>query len=147
MTIDSEAQCNIKINGLKPWIVPGNRNVFENCTVYIDPSGKYAVAEVFRKELYIAIVIESAADDLLVGKYVDHYSSFNDTPMLMTFSVDWSCIGFGFCKLRLWAPELANEHGGFFEHTAARFYFDWELYKSSYERINGVPCTRKNPNE
>lgn len=35
----------------------------------------------------------------------------------------------------------------FFGHTAKRFYFDWELYKKRYEELNGVSCTKKNPNE
>lgn len=47
--------------------------------------------------------------------------------------------GHGFCKLRLWAPERVKEFSGHFDKTLKRFYFDRELYKASYEEINGVP--------
>ena len=82
----------------------------------------------------------------MIGNYVNHYSYDNDIPMLMKFTVDWGCIRYGFCKLNLWAPELVNEFGGSADKTAARFYFDWELYKTCYEELNGVPCERKDPN-
>lgn len=119
----------------------------EKTRISIDPEKRYAVLEVFRKELFVAVKINSMNGDILDCEYVDKFAWWNDFTMLTDFCVNWDCIEYGFCKLTMWAPELANEYGGYFDHTAKRFYFDWELYKKRYEELNGVPCTKKNPNE
>ena len=133
----------IKINGMtKP--VPGIRGgTAEARKVWTDPEGRYAVAEIFTDELYLALKIEETDGETLTGEYVDRYERANDVPMLMRFTVDWGCIRYGFCKLLLWAPELAEEAGGGFEKTVKRFYFDRELYEKSYEELNGVPYGKK----
>ncbi len=136
----------VQINDLKKGVVPGGGDTFDAFRVSTDPERRYAVVELIPNALFVAVRITSIDDRRLVGNYVNHYSCDNDIPMLMKYTVDWSCIRYGFCKLNLWAPELVNEFGGSAGKTAARFYFDWELYKTCYEEINGVPCERKDPN-
>ena len=133
----------VQIKNLKKGIINNTADVIEAYRVYTDPSSKYAVIEVYQNELFVAVIIEEYDHDLLVGKYVDHYSRFNDVPMLLKFKVSWDHIQYGFCKLLLWAPE--DPAVGYFERTVARFYFDWQRYKESYEAINGVPCNKKDP--
>ena len=137
----------IKINGLKKGVVYGNRDTLDVSSVSMDSEHKYAVAEVFRNELYIAVKIIAYENDILIWEYVDHYSDSDDCVMLMKYYVDWECIKYGFCKLILWAPEMAAKWNGSFEKTVKRFYFDWELYKRSYEEKHGVPCPKRNPIE
>ena len=120
---------------------------FEAYSVSTDPDNRYAVVEAFSNCLFIAVKIVSRDDDLLVGEYVNHYEFHNDIPMLTKFTVYWDCIRYGFCKLDLWAPEMADRFGGYYSKTVARFYFDWELYKKCYEEINGVPCEKQDPNK
>ena len=136
---------NVVINNLKKSLRL-SRDTFEVSNLSMDAEKRYAVAEIFKNELYIAFKIISIDDENVVGEYFDYYACMEDAVMLMSFSVDWNCINYGFCKLIMWAPEMENEFGGYFDHTAKRFYFDWELYKKCYEEINGVPCNRKNPN-
>lgn len=137
---------NVVINNLKNPLCGMKRNTFEVSDISMDSDKRYAVAEIFKNEVYVGLRIKSIDDDILVGEYVDQFQCWEDT-ILMQFFVDWSCIEYGFCKLNMWAPELANKHGGHFDHTAKRFYFDWELYKKRYEETNGVPCKKKNPNK
>ena len=112
--------------------------------VSASPDQRYAVAET-SPGVFVAMKVTSLDEDLLIGEFVNSCVYSVDTPMLNSIFVDWGCIGFGFCKLILWAPEWVNEFGGF-ENTIERFYFDWELYKTCYEKLHGVPCKKKNPN-
>ena len=132
----------VQIKNMKKGLRYNLSDIIEAYRVYTDPSSKYAVIEVYQNELFVAVIIEEDNQNILVGKYVDHYSRYNDVPMLLKFTVSWDCIKYGFCKLILWAPEE-----GYFDQTVARFYFDWQLYKESYEAINGVPCNKKDPQD
>ncbi|MBQ7547170.1 MAG: hypothetical protein IJT41_09430 [Clostridia bacterium] len=132
----------VQIKNIKKSILRNPDGIAEAHSISTDPSSKYAVIEVFRNELYVAVKIEEYNRDILIGEYVDSYSRCNDIPMLLRFKVSWDCIQYGFCKLLLWAPENCV-----YEKTVARFYFDWNLYKKSYEAINGVPCTKKDPKD
>lgn len=136
----------VKINNLKNKALHLNSDIIDATNVFLDPECQNAVFEVARNELFVAVRIISRDNELLVGEYVNHYVYSNDVPMLFKFTVDWECIKYGFCKLNLWAPELANEFGGCFDKTVKRFYFDWDRYKTCYEEINGIPCKKKNPN-
>ena len=84
---------------------------------------------------------------MIIGEYVDHYETYSDDLMLMSYHVECGCIDWGFAKLVLWAPEMADKWNGYFENTVHRFYFDRELYKRSYEEKNGVPCPKRKPNK
>ena len=137
----------VMIHNLKKGIGCGNKDTFDVPNVFMEPEHRYAVVEVFHNELYVAVKIISNENDLLICEYVDHYSEFDDEVMLKKFSVDWECIKYGFCKLILWAPEMAAEFGGSFDKTVKRFYFDWELYTTHYEEVHGSPCRKKNPDE
>ena len=112
--------------------------------VSASPDQRYAVAET-SPGVFAAMKVTSLDEDLLIGEFVNSCVYSVDTPMLNSIFVDWGCIGFGFCKLILWAPEWVNELGGFCK-TICRFYFDWELYKTCYEKIHGVPCSKDYPN-
>ena len=126
-------------------ILPKNTDIFDAESVSFDLEKRYAVAELYKKELFIALKVISDKNDILTGEYADHYTSSDAEAMLTKYSVDWGNIKYGFCKLELWAPELANKFGGSFSKTVKRFYFDFELYKTKYEKINGVPCKKKRP--
>ena len=135
----------VQINNLKPGVF--TRDEIEAALnaekIFMEPQKRYAVIEVYKKELYIAVNVLNIDDEKIVVEYFDYFRWEIDIPMLMSFSVDWSCIDYGFCKLIQWAPEMYNQFGGTFSHTAKRFYFDVELYKKCYEEENGVPCKKK----
>ena len=76
---------------------------------------------------------------MLVGEYVDHYYYDNYDCYLINYTIDWSYMKYGFCKLICSMPEIPSE----FYRTVKRFYFDFELYKNNYEKENGVPCPKK----
>ena len=122
--------------------------LFEADSVSADPGGRYAVAKA-GYGLYLAFRITSRSGDTVTGEYVNHfrYDLDDDIPMLRSITVDWNCIEYGFCKLDLFAPEMVNEFGGSFDKTICRFYFDWERYRTCYEKNNGVPCTKQDPNQ
>lgn len=134
-----------QIKKMKPGVVPGAETeaILLDVEVYMEDQKRYAVIEVYNNELYIAANVISADDEKIVAEYLDAFQWWDDIPMMMLFSIDWSCIGYGFCKLIQWAPEMANVFGGSFSHTAKRFYFDADIYKKRYEEKNAVPC-RKN---
>ena len=133
----------VRINNLKEGIVRGTSHTFEAFGVSMDPERRYAVAEIYHNELFVAMRTESDEDGVLTGDYVDHFSSRITVPMLESYSVNWDCIKYGFCKLVLRAPERAKEFGGSFSGTVKRFYFDRDLYREKYEEINGVPYRKK----
>lgn len=123
----------------------GRGNAFEPAGISADPEGRYAVLELFPSELFVAAEILRREDGEMRCRYVNHFFWQDDVPMLLKFSVDWSCLRYGFCKLDLWAPEAPGPDGSF-SRTVKRFYFNWELYKACYEEIHGVPCEREDPN-
>ena len=107
-------------------------------SIYFGPDNKYAVIRITGKGLFVAVkTVEETAEELRCI-YIDHYTYFTDEPMLQKLWVDWACARYGFCKLILWAPELVNEFGGFFETTLHRFYFDRELYEKKREELHGT---------
>ncbi len=129
----------VRIENMKEGLLRG-KGPYEAYGVSLDPEGKYAVAELFRNELFVALTVTSRDEEMLTGEYAGHFSFDNDIPTLLCFSVDWTYIGYGFCKLVLWAPE---EIGGIHSGTVRRFWFDRALYRARYEELNGVPPKRK----
>ena len=107
------------------------------------PDGRYAVAEIFANELFVALEILDEDGEDLVGRYVDHFTDMDIVPMLKRYSVDWSCICYGFAKLVLFAPEMSEEFGGYFDQTMRRFWFDRELYERKYLEMHGVPAPHR----
>ena len=134
------------INMDKNIIYGSERDTFDAYSVSFDPEKRYAVIELFANELFIAAKVTAIEDDLLTAEYVNYYRGSGDNPSLEKYTVYWSTIKYGFCKLDLFAPEQAYRFDGFFSGTVARFYFDWDLYVRCYEELNGVPCRKKNPN-
>ncbi|MCB6991983.1 hypothetical protein LI177_00475 [bacterium 210820-DFI.6.37] len=134
----------VQIKNLKSEVIPGTgtETVLFDVEVFLEEQKRYAVIEVWKNELYVAANVINADGNKLIAEYVDDFKCWDDIPMLMSFSVDWSYIGYGFCKLIQWAPEKANEFGGSFSHTAKRFYYDAELYNKCYEEKNGVPSKK-----
>ncbi len=134
----------ITINNL-PAGLAGGRSTFEPVEFSVDPTGKYAVSELCKNELFVAVnILQRDGDDLLC-EYVDSYVYQDGVPMLLKFSLQWDCIPYGFCKLILWAPEARENRGGCFTRTVKRFYFDRELYERRCEEIHGVPSPSQNP--
>lgn len=117
----------VHIDDPAPLILKWCGDSFEAVSVSMDPQRRYAVTEVFTEELFIFVKVISVDETELKGVYLDHYLCTYATPMLMRFSVNWEHADAGFCKLRLWAPELVNEFGGSFEKTVKRFRFDDKL--------------------
>ena len=135
------------INNLKAGILNHYDGFVEAVSYSMSPDKKYAVIEVYRDLLYIAVNVVSFEDGVLVGDYVNYtWTSAPDELMLYHFVIDWDFIRNGYCKLILFAPEMVNEFGGSFQKTIKRFYFDWELYKRCYEKRYGIPCTKQDPN-
>ncbi len=122
----------------------GNEAEFEadGKNVSFSPDRRFAVINI-HNGLYIAVGVTDADDLSLSAEYVDSYLyDGSDEPMLQKLWIEWDCICYGFCKLRLWAPERVDATGRSI-FTLHRFYFDRELYERKYEEINGVPY-RKN---
>ena len=133
----------IRIQKLPAGLIRGD--TFEPVSFSEDPTGRYAVAELFANEFFAAVRILLRGERELLCEYVDGYSYQDFIPMLLKFSVQWDCIRYGFCKLTLWAPEAPESRDGIFERTVKRFYFDRELYRKCREEINGVPGGREEP--
>lgn len=117
------------ITDLKTGVLPGfgDAVVVDAYGVYTDSENedeaRFAVVEVFRKELFVAVEITANEDGVLAGEYIDYYQFREPVPLLARFTVDWTYLSSrGFCKLKLWAPELANQFGGSFEKTVKRFW-------------------------
>ena len=110
----------------------------EEKDVLYSPDHRFAVIKLHYGTLFLGIRVTDAGNDSLAGKYVDCCSCSSDEPMLTKLWVDWGCIGYGFCKLVLWAPEKANEFGGSFERTLHRFYFDRDLYERKKNELHGT---------
>ena len=128
----------VQINNIDRRVYREDTDVFDAVSISADPERRYAVAEVSPHK-FVAVRITASDDEHLTGEYVDHFFWDDDTPELQSFSIDWGCIHYGFCKLKLWAPERLVEFGGRADKTLKRFYFDRELYKARFEEINGVP--------
>ncbi len=137
----------VQITNIPKGVIPNGESSIkmDSPNISLSPGGDYAVIEIFHNELFIAVNVLFCDQESLSGEYVDHFLYFDDKPMLMRFTTDWNNIKYGFGKLVLWAPEKANEFGGSFDKTVKRFYFDWDLYKRSYEELHGVPFKKKRP--
>ena len=138
----------VTLNGLKrdnPIIrVLIEEDTFETGFVSTDPKERYAVVEPIPGQLFVAVRILSREEDSLTGEYVDHwYDSGPDVPMLYQYSVSWGTIGYGFCKLKLYAPEVY----GYFEKTIHRFIltgsFMKKVLKSGTAERNQAPLTER----
>lgn len=118
------------ITDLKTGVLPefGDAVVVDVYGVYTDSENedeaRFAVVEVFRKELFVAVEITANEDGVLTGEYIDYYQFREPVPLLARFAVDWTYSSSKGCKLKLWAPELANQFGGRFEQTVKRFRFE-----------------------
>lgn len=134
---------NIQILNIKEPSLFGRGDTFSAVRISYAPDRRYAVAEIIPNELFVAVKIIRFDGDMPVGEYVDYYEFDNCIPMAIRFTVLWGYIKYGFCKLNLYAPEKVNEFGGSLDKTVKRFYFDRDLYKRSYEEINGVPCKKR----
>ena len=109
----------------------------EEKDVLFSPDRRFAVIRLHYGALFLAIRVTDAGNDSLAGEYVDCCSYSSDEPVLTKLWVDWGCIGYGFCKLVLWATEMVNEFGGSFEQTLHRFYFDRNLYERKKNELHG----------
>lgn len=118
----------IKINGLKKGIVRGDVDTFEAISVSKDPEGRYAVVKIQEIEMYFALKNISEDNDLLVGKYVDHYELIpND--LTENYKVDWRGTGGGYCELIRFDPETDDDHRTDNSMIVKRLYVNIELYK------------------
>lgn len=134
----------IQISGLDERTFGSDTKTFDARFVSVEPDKKYAVVQdpFYR---YIAMRITSRGDDMMTGEYVDHCYGYidEDECMLRKYEVEWGCLCYGFCKLRLWAPDMIERFGGSYTKTVKRFYFDKALYKEKYEELHGVPCEKE----
>ena len=134
----------VNIRNVVPGIIPTDENGYADvCRVFSDPSGKYAVLEVFPCRLFVAVRAAGSDGDVMIGDYVNHCYYDDEPPRFLSFSVEWEWLRFGFCKLTVSDPDMCVKHGGMDLFTVARFYFDEALYRASYEEINGVPCPKE----
>ena len=127
----------VQIHSMKAGLAAQGRELFDAVSISEDPEGRYAVAELYANELFVALRVTGRDGDRIAGEYIDHFSYSDDVPMLLKFSVSWDCIPYGFCKLSLWAPEMASHFDGSFEKTVKRFYFDRALYEAKREELHG----------
>lgn len=95
------------------------------------PDEKYAIVEVYSRELFLAVDVLIKTDNLVTAR-VRKELWYNIEPELVKFDIDWDCINYGFCKLTMWAMERN-------EFKTQRIYFDADLYKKMYEEKHGVP--------
>ena len=76
----------------------------------MSPDKKYAVIEVYRDLLYVAVNVVSFDDGVLVGDYVNYsWASAPDEPMLYHFVIDWdfitnSSLKYMSCKMKTRLP-------------------------------------------
>lgn len=87
----------VQINKLNSGVIleAGTEAILFNVEVFFENQKRYAVIEVRKNELYVAVSVISADGNKLIAEYVDDFQCWDDTPMPMSFSVDWSCIDYG----------------------------------------------------
>ena len=114
------------------------KDCFEAQSISLSPDSRYAVVFLGSLGPFVAVkLLESAPDGTSCGEYLDSCRGYDeDIPMLMKYSVDWDMIGFGFCKLVLFAPEMSEKFGGAFSGTVHRFYFDRALYERKRKELH-----------
>lgn len=101
--------------------------------VWVSPDEKYIVIERFRDELYVAARIVTKAGDGWIAEFEECYAPRCDSIDLRGWSVDWSCMQYGFCKLRCFEMESG------FDGTVHRFYFDRALYRKKRLELSSDP--------
>ena len=127
----------VRIENMKPGLMPGDGEPFEAIAVYPEPKGRFAVVEAIPNSLFVAVRIKRVDGELLVCEYRDHCCYDDDVPTLLSFSVDWSGMSHGWCKLKLWAPELADANGGDSVRTLKRFRFADDISRSFRAQPDG----------
>ena len=105
--------------------------------VSFSPDGRYAVLEIRPGELFAAFFVEETEGDTVRGRYAGYAWIDGDGLYLRKTWIEWEWIEYGFCKLRLWAPEEKPVQPGVFERTVARFWFDRELYEKKKQELHG----------
>ena len=79
----------VQINNLKPGVF--TRDEIEAALnaekIFMEPQKRYAVIEVYKKELYIAVNVLNIDDEKIVVEYFDHFRWEIDIPMLMSFQL------------------------------------------------------------
>ena len=98
--------------------------------IWYSPDGKYAVVELFRGEVYVAVRVQEVNETWLICAYVDRYEDWNVEVDFRGYSVEWwlSC---GFAKLHCFGMESG------FAGTVKRFYFDRQLYEKKCRGKSG----------
>lgn len=102
--------------------------------IWMSPDKKYAVAEVFAAESFVAGLIEEVDEEKGIMTLIckDSFSTEMEEIDYNSYTVDWSCMQYGFCKLRSRSLES-------YKSRVFRIYFNPELYIRKYEELNGVP--------
>ena len=89
--------------------------------IWYSPEQQYAVLELFKKEVYVAVKVDNIDENGLICSYVDRYEDWDCCGDLKSYSVEW-WLKYGFAKLHCSAMESG------FDGTIKRFYFDKKLY-------------------
>ena len=99
---------------------------------WISPDQRFAVAELFPGELFVAGKLLSLGREDMVLEFLGTFSDPSDTPELKKYEVDWSCLPYGFIKFQCSYPETLTSR-------SERCYFDRDLYRKMYQKCNGIP--------
>lgn len=78
--------------------------------IHYSPDKSYAVVELLKQELFIAVHIRENNDEVLIGEYMDSYKENSSVVDLRRFSFDWSHTEYGFVILNCW--ELETGYAG-----------------------------------
>ena len=85
---------------LRRWESPENRPMWKDVRCSISPDGKWAVAELFRGELYAAGRVLCRSGDRLTVEFLQAEASFDDAvPDARSWEVRWEWLRFGFFKI------------------------------------------------
>lgn len=93
--------------------------------IWDSPDKKYAVLELFKREVYVAVKVDEISDAGVSCTYVDRYEDWDWYCDYKSYSVEW-WLQYGFAKLHCFAMESG------FDGTVKRFYFDKKLYLQKY---------------
>lgn len=101
------------------------------------PDRRYAVVQL-KPDTFLGIIPDEEQGGELTGTYVDTLILEPKDELGGTmYSVNWARLNWGYARIREFCAETGTSR------VAARIYFDTELYRQEYEKLNGTPCLKR----
>ena len=98
---------------------------------WLSPDGKYAIAEIFAGELFVAGKVVRNTLDQCTMTFFSEIQNHSVEVSGHQYETDWHCMIYGFCKLICRDMESP-------EPIVHRIYFDKKLYLKKRQELHGT---------